>query len=322
MGILKSLVFLQAYEVNSGSCASSSNNPKHSNFRWTRETTNDSISSALSETFQISPGITQSLFSGVRTLAQDGTTTYSIVLAPFQTSIYQLTYNSGAAPAFRTLRAIGTDSTSQVTTSLNGPILTYTFVAGTLPSLGTVQVGDNVLVGNAFSALNQGTTGIWQIVSVTSNSFSVVNPTGIAQGPITLGASFANQIRIFSAAGVQIGDTLAISGGFSPVSRNAYLITLVTDYYLQFSYAGSLPAEGPITTQVAVYSMAKTMIYVESDQQIELLLNGAGSGPIIVPVSSNGSAFPGMFLLNGNIYSLSVINNSINPANVTLLSSE
>jgi hypothetical protein len=322
MGVLKSLVFLQAYDVNSGSCPSSSNAPKQSNFRWTRELTNESISSALSETFQIAPGQTQSLFSGVRTLSQDNTTNYSIALAPLQTNIYQLTYNSGTAPAFRTLRVIGTDATSQVTTSINGPILTYTFTGGTLPSLASVQPGDDVLIGSNFNLQNQGLTGIWQIISVTSNSFSVVNPTGIVEGPITLGSGFANQVRIFSAAGVQIGDTLAITGGFSPVSRNSYQVTLVTDYWLQFSYAGSLPSEGPINTEVTVYTMNKTMVYLESDQPVELLLNGAVSGPIVVPVVSNGVPFPGMFLLNSNIYSLSVINNSINQANITLLSAE
>jgi hypothetical protein len=317
MGVFKSLVFLQAYE---DSCTS--NSPKQSNFKWTREVSNFNISSALSETFQVAAGQTQSLFSGTRILSQDNTTAYSLALAPFQTSIYQLTYNSGTSPVFRTLRVIGTDATSQVTTSLNGPILTYTFTGGTLPDLSSVQVGDNVLIGSAFNAQNQGTTGIWQIVSVTSSSFSVVNSTGIIEGPITLGGGFANQIRIFSAAGVQIGDTLAITGGFSPVSRNAYQITLVTDYYLQFSYAGSLPSEGPITTEVSVYSMAKTLVYLESDQSIELLLNGANSGPIVIPTISNGSIFPGMFLLNSNIYSLSVVNNSINQANITLLSTE
>lgn len=323
MGVLKSLIFLQAYEVNSGSCASATAlNPKHSNFKWTREITNQNISNALSETFQIAPGVTQSLFSGTRTLSQDGTTTYSIALAPAQTNIYQLTYDTGTAPAFRTLRTIGTDATTQVTTSINGPILTYTFTGGTLPTLTSVQPGDDVLIGTNFNLQNQGLTGIWQVVSVTSTSFSVVNPTGIVEGPITLGSGFANQVRIFSAAGVQIGDTLAITSVFSPVSRNAYQITLVTDYWLQFSYTGSLPAEGPIMTEVTVYTMNKTMVYLESDQTVELLLNGGGTGPIVVPTASNGSVSPGMFLLNSNIYSLSVVNNSINQANVTLLSTE
>lgn len=313
MATLKSLVFLQAYE---DSCTS--NSPSRSNFKWTREN-QVSISEALSETFQIAPGATQSLFSGVISLTQDGSTQYSLALAPFQTSIYQLTNIAGTAPNFRTLRAIGTDATSQVTTSVNGTVETFTFTGGTLPSLASVQVGDQVLVGDDFNQLNQ---GIWQIVSKTSNSISIVNSLAYVEGPITLGSGFANQLRIFSAAGVQIGDTLIISSGFSPVSWGSYQITQVVDNYLQFSFLGSLPTESGILTQVAVYSMSKKMIYMESDQKLTVLLNSANSGPAIVPIVSNGSVFPGMFLLNGNVYNLSVTNNSISVANVTLLSAE
>lgn len=316
MATLKSLVFLQAYE---DPCPS--NQPNKSNFKWTREN-QVSISQALSQTFQIAPGESQALFSGSVSLTQDGTTQYSLALAQFQTSIYQLTNTGGTAPTFRTLRTIGTDATTQVTTSINGPILTYTFTGGTLPNLSSVQVGDNVFIGSDFNQLNQGSTGIWSIVSVTSTSFSVVNPTGYIEGPITLGSGYTNQVRIFSADGVQIGDTLIISSGFSPVSWGSYRITLVTDYYLQFSFLGSLPAESGILTEVAVYSMAKSMVYMESDQNLTVLLNGSETGPSIVPIVSNGTVFPGMFLLNSTIYSCSVTNNSISVANVTLLSAE
>ncbi len=319
MGALKTLIFLQAYQ--DASC-NTSNSPKRNDFKWTREISRAPISNALSETFQIPPQTTQLLFNGIRTLTQDGTTQYSIALAPFNTSVYQLTNTGGTPAGFRTLRTIGTNATSQVTTSINGPILTYTFTGGTLPNLSSVVVGDNVLIGNLFNPSNQGTNGVWQIVAVSSNSISVVNPNGYVQGPVTLGSGFANQLRIFSAAGVQIGDTLVISSGFSPVSQNSYQIVLVTDYYVQFGYAGSLPAEGPITTEVAIYSMAKTMIYMESDQNLEILINGAGSGPIIIPTVNNGTPYPGLFLLNSIVWSLSITNNSINQANVTLLSTE
>lgn len=321
MATLKTLVFLQGYEGSPSSSCSSSNAPSKNFFKWTREN-QSSISQALSETFQIAPGESQTLFSGTVALTQDNTTQYSLALAPFQTSIYQLTNTAGTAPTFRTLRTIGSDATTQVTTSVNGPILTYTFTGGTLPNLASVQPGDNVLIGNDFSQFNQGSTGIWQIISKTTNSFSVVNPTGYVEGPITLGSGFANQVRIFSAAGVQIGDTLVISSGFSPVSWGSYQITQVVDNYLQFSYLGQLPSETSITTEVGVYSVAKTMVYMESNQNLTVTLNGGSPGPTIVPIVSNGSVFPGMFLLNGITYSCAVTNNSINTANVTLLSAE
>jgi len=316
MSTLKTLVFLQSYEDGF-----TSNSPLKRNFQWTRET-QLSTSAALSETFQIAPQSTQTLFSGTRVLTQDGTTQYS--LAPvFASDLYQLTNTGGTVPGFRVLRTIATDATTQVTTSLNGPVLTFAFTGGTLPNLSSVQPGDEVLIGNLFNQLNQ---GIWQIISKTTTSISVVNQSGYIQGPITLGSGFATQLRIFSSTGVQVGDTLVISSGFSPVSWGSYIVTQVTDYYLQFSYTGSLPTEGPITTEVAVYSMAKTTIYLETDQNVELLINGAVSGPIVSPMVSpttkTNIIFPGLFLMNGTVWSLSLVNNSITPANVTLLSAE
>lgn len=314
MGNLKSLVFLNAYEDTN-----TSNQAQHQNFRWTREITNASISNALSETFQIAPGATQVLFSGTRTLTQDGTTRYDLSLAPLSTSIYQLSYASGTAPGFRTLRTIGTDATSQITTSINGPVLTLTFSGGTLPSLGTVLVGDQILIGDDFNELNQ---GIFSIISLNTTSISIANPSGYVEGPITLGSDFSTQLRIFSGTGVQINDTLVITSGFSPVSWNSYTITQVTDYYVQFSYAGALPQESNILTQVAVYSMAKSFVYLETDQNLKILINGSSSGPVVQPLISNGRPYPGQFMLSSDTYSLSVVNTSVTPSNVTLLSTE
>ena len=192
---------------------------------------------------------------------------------------------------------------------------------GTTPfNLSSVQVGDQVLIGNNFNQLNQ---GIWTVISVTSTSFSVVNSTGYTEGPIALGSGYATQVRFFSAAGVQVGDTLVISEGFSPVSFGSYQITQVTDNTLQFSFAGSLPAQSGILSEVAVYSMAKSLIYLESDQNLGVTLNGTLSGAQIVPQVTTSKTFPGSFMQNGAVvYSLSVTNNSVNVANVTLLSAE
>jgi hypothetical protein len=94
------------------------------------------------------------------------------------------------------------------------------------------------------------------------------------------------------------------------------------DNALQFSFTGILPTQTNITTEVAIYSMAKTTIYLEADQNVELLINGANAGPILTPLVSNGKVYPGLFLLNSTTYSLSVTNTSITTANITLLSTE
>ena len=191
--------------------------------------------------------------------------------------------------------------------------------AATAFNLATCQVGDFVQVGSNFSQLNQGT---WQIIALTSNSFSVNNPQGVGEGPILLGASFASQIAICSAAGVQVGDTLIISGGFSLVTQGSYVVTAVSANSLEFYTTGVLPQEGPIQTQaIAIYSAAKSLIYLESDAPLSVIVNGVTVASIL-PFIVNACVTPGVFLLKSTVYSLSVNNAGVNPANMLLIAAE
>jgi hypothetical protein len=177
---------------------------------------------------------------------------------------------------------------------------------------GGVVVGDYVTIGNLFNNLNQGQ---WQIISLTATSFSVVNPLGVNEGPYILGSGFANQINIYSAAGVQVGDTLQISGGFSPVTQGYYTVTAVTNNYLQFSSVGVLPAEGPITTEsIAVFSNAQRFIYLESNQHVTMIVNNVAGNEINPLVGSVSDITPGIFLRTSTVYSLTVTNVSASNA--------
>jgi hypothetical protein len=193
-----------------------------------------------------------------------------------------------------------------------------------------VVVGDFVTVGSDFNADNQGT---FQIISMTPISFSVVNTAAVGEGPITLGASFATQLQIFSDAGVQVGDTLVISSGFSPVSWGSYVITAVYAESLEFSSTAILPQETNILSPVVIYSMAKSIIYMESDQNLTVTVNGVALAaqiqPFVVtncptglPSSALGVSTPGILMLTSTIYSLSVTNNGLVAANVFLAAAE
>jgi hypothetical protein len=311
-------IFLNAY-----SDSYPSNAPSRSSFRWNRDANGVLASNPDSLQFTLAPGETRSLVSGERSLTQDGTTQYSIAPVPFETSSYQFTWVGGTNPTFRTARVTGADTTTQVTVTLNGTVLTFTSTGGTNFSLisGGVIVGDYVTIGNEFNQANQGQ---YQIIGLTATSFSVVNEFGVTEGPITLGSSFVSQVSIYSAAGVQVGDTLDITGGFSLVTQGAYKITAVTDTYLQFSSTATLPTEGPITTEaISVYFMAKKLVYIESDQHVTLTING-DTGDEIVPLVGCGACevSPGMFLRTSTIYSLSITNASTTVANLFLASIE
>lgn len=186
-------------------------------------------------------------------------------------------------------------------------------------NLSAVQVGDYVRLGNLFSPLNQGEQ---KIISKTANSFTVINETGAPEGPITLGSGFASQVQIYSALGVQPGDMLVISGGFSPVTQGSYVITAVAAEYIQFYSTDVLPIEGPIQTQaIAAYSAAKRLIYLESDQKCTVTMNGSNNCQVS-PIVINNSAQPGVFMNTSTIYSLSIVNNSTDTANLFMASAE
>lgn len=313
---LNLLVFLNSY-----SDPNSSNNPSLSNFKWDREMNGLSCSNPQSLAFSLAPGESRVLFNGVRSLAQDNTTQYTLTLKPLTTNTYVLSAVGGTLPNFRAPRAPGADATTQITVTQNGPLLTFASTSGTPLNLisGGVVVSDFVRLGNLFNQANQGE---WQIVALTATSFTVINELGAAEGPITLTSDFANQIQIYSAAGVQANDTLLISGGFSSVTQGSYEVTSAGANFLEFYSTAILPLEGPITTQaVAAYFMAKQLVYLEADQHVSMILNGV-SGNEIEPLSGVNNPQPGIFMRSSTVYSMSVTNVSPNTANVFLASAE
>jgi hypothetical protein len=297
-----------------------SNNPNLNLFKWSRDLQSLSVAKAKSEQLCLAPGESRSLFNGTRTLLQDNTTEYELSLKPASSNTYVLKHVGGTAPQFRTLRSTGTDATTEVSVTKNGNVLTFESTGGTPFDLitGGAVVGDEVKIGAGFAVSNQGT---FKLLSRTAVSFSVENPSGAAEGPITLGVDFENVIRIFSSSGVQVKDTLVISAGFSPVSQNSYEITAVTDSEIEFYSTYSLPEETVVTDDITVYSQAKKLIYIESDGKAAILVNGAAQGKI-EPIISNGEAKPGMLLKTETVWSLQITNDSINTVNLFFASVE
>ena len=305
--------------VNAYSDSQSSNAPSLNNVKWARDISGLPVNNPTSQGLSVAPGETKSLFSGLRTLGQDSTTQYSIALKPLSSNTYILSAVAGTLPNLRTPRSIGTDATTQVTVTVNGPVVTFTSTSGTLFSLGSVQIGDIVKIGDLFNSLNQGS---YAIIAKTSTSFSVENDLGTSEGPITLGAGFADQIQIFTAAGVQAGDTLIISGGFSPASQGSYKVTAVYANSLEFYSTGVLPQESNVLTQaIAIYSSAKRLVYMESGSKLNVILNGVNIGNM-EPLVINNTVSPGIFMMNCTIYSLSVMNTGLESAQLLMIAVE
>lgn len=310
----QAMIYLNAYADTSAS-----NSPSLNSFRWTREINGVPATDPISASPSLAPGESKVLFSGTRTLSHDGTTNYSIALKPLTSNTYVLSVPSGTLPNFRTPRAIGSDATSQITVTRNGPLTIFTSVAGTLLNLASVVVGDLVRIGSVFNYLSQGE---YKILSKTSTSFTVENQLGVSEGPITLGAGFASQIQIYSSAGVQVNDTIVINGGFSSVSQGSYNITSVGANFLEFYSTAILPQESNIQTNaISIYSSAKSFVYIESDKNVSVLINGSLAVKI-EPFVIGSTIQPGVFMLKSTVYSLEVQSASIDTANLFLATVE
>jgi hypothetical protein len=232
----------------------------------------------------------------------------------------------GQIPEFGSLFTLSGGANPGVANLAGGVNANIQLTGGTTATLfnlivGGAVVGDYVTIGNEFAPANQGT---FQILSLTATSFTVSNPNGVAQGAVTLGAEFASQVQIYSAAGVQVGDVLMITGGFSAATQGSYEITAVFANSLQFTSTTVLPQEGPITTEdIIIYSNAKTLVYMESDSALSVTVNGTVVGniePFVIPNAHQPSfpptVIPGPFMMKSVIYSLSVTNNGLVPANM------
>jgi hypothetical protein len=301
--------------------ATPTNTPQMSHFKWTREQQGLSSDAPISQEFALAPSESKDLFNGSRTLSHNGSTEYSLYKKPLVSNTYILEWNgNGAAPAFRTSRAIGSDATTEITVTKNGDLVTLTNTAGTAIDLvtGLVVVGDLVSLGAEFNSANQ---GVFKILSRTANSLSLENSSGSAE-VVVLGASYETALEIFSSNGVQVGDTLKILGGFSPVSRESFDITAVYSDRVEFFSAKVLPEESDVQTNaISIYSSAKKFIYIESSDKITLTINGTSQVTVEPFVEATGNK-PGMYFQKSTIWSLSCSNDSINMATIYLAAIE
>jgi hypothetical protein len=315
MSKLNILVHLNAY-----SDAASSNNPNLNNFKWSREVQGLAIDEAKSDGFRLASGVSSTVFNGSRTLVHDGTTQYQLSIKAGTANTYMLKAIAGTQPVFKTLRVLTTSIATTVSVSKNANLITIAVTAGPAVDFlaAGVVVGDLALLGTPFASQNRGT---FKILSATTTTISFENAGGIAEATVALTADFANEMRIFSAAGVQIADTLAILGGFSSLSQSNYEITYVADNYLEFYSTMTLPQETKTTTQIAAYTDAKQLIYIESNKKLDVTINGSQTLRI-QPFIMGTVVTPGMLLLKANIFSISVSNADASEAAVYIASVE
>ena len=278
------------------------------------------INEPESKSVSLAAGETLSLFSGVVSISDDGTTSYNISLVSGSSNTYKIAHNSGTAPVFKAARNLSSDATTEITVTKNGPLLTFTSTSGTLLSLiaGGAVVGDEVRIGDGFNIVNQGK---YKILALTATSFQIENDAGQAEGPIVLGALFADILQIFSAAGVQVGDKVDLLSPFSLVTVGTYEITDVNPDYIEIYSFKSLPSETNITVQLNIYNNSKQYIYIESDKILSLSIDNMSVGKI-EQLKAGTSIKKGIFMKSGSMYQASVKNEDTSSALIFFVSAE
>lgn len=319
MSKLNLLIHVNAYEDSNPT-----NNPSRNNFKWNRDQQGIDISEPTSQSVSLPAGQSLTLFSGTVSNSADNTTTWDIALKAGTSNTYKISKNAGTSPAFRTARVSAADATTQITITKNASLLTIASTGGTALDLivGGVIVGDEVRLGNLFNPVNRGK---YKILARTATSLTIENGSGQAEGPITLGAGFADQLSIFGASGVQVGDKVDLVAGFSSVSFGTYEITDVSPDYIEVYSSEALPVESAISNNPAaliVYRDAKQFVYIESNKKLEVKINGSLTPNTIEPMQAGTANVPGMFMSSSSMKSLQVTNLSMETATIFYVTAE
>ena len=319
MNKLNLLVHLNGYQDTNPT-----NNPSMNNFRWNRDIQGIDIREPTSKSLILPAGQTLNLFTGSVATSADLTTTWNIALKAGTSQTYVISKAGGTSPAFRTARTTGADATTAITVTQNATLLTFSSTAGTPLNLivGGAVVGDDVRIGTLFNAANRGK---FKVLARTATSFTIENAAGQAQGPILLGAGFADQINMFSAAGVQIGDKMDITAQFSSVSFGTYEITDVSPDNVEIYSLQALPTETGISNNpnaFMIYNNAKTFVYIEADQSLEIMIDNSGTPNKLEPMRAGTSNQPGLFMSSASIKSLNITNKSMETATIFYVTAE
>lgn len=306
------------------------NTPQRRSVDWRRALQSIPVANPQTRTIQIDALSEVSIFDGTRSLTLDGTTQLALTLSSLDSSRYRLAWTgTGTAPGFRTDRGLNLSGDSITLTLQANGTLVVTHGAGAV--FGAVVVGDavyipGVLTGDTglFDSLNE---GLWTVLSASSTTLTLARPPGVVFSGISEVVALTTdaQFLAYSASGVQVGDAIDISGGFSTSTRTSYRVAAVTSRAVEFVSTAPIALETliPGVGTVKVYSAAKKYLLIESDQALAVKCNGATDETNrIEPLSAGDSGLVGFSEKWGTTYSLSLKNRSTVRANVLIISAE
>jgi hypothetical protein len=307
-----------------------SNKPLLRDIDYQRRLVNIATDSPFSQKVTLQPQSTLTIASTLRSTSQASTTQFAVTNTVDKTFRFRYT-GTGTNPVLRTKRTIGSDSTTVFTVTKTGNVVRFTFTGtGTAPSFvsNSVAVGDylNVESGGPFNVSNE---GYFQVVTVTATYIEVINSGGAAEANIALGANInsVSPFTIFSAAGVQIGDSVKItSTNFNIENRGVFSVSAVTADYFELDNGNpGIPETTTIGSSgdIVFYRDIYSWLYLESDQRVSVRLNGDSTNNVeVVPLAAGDSDQPGILLIKSEIYTLTIANLNDVPVTVKVALTE
>lgn len=306
-----------------------SSNPRLRFVDWTRDVSGIPVSDPKSESHRIDPGQSLSVFSGTRSTTIDGTSAFSLALLSVENaSTYRITNTAGTAPGFRTARAVAVGGVQLVfTVNANGTL----GVAAAAAIFGSVVAGDHVFIphtttGDAANEISVLNAGYWVVLGVTdTQNITLVRPTGEDFEGVgeTVTPTINGRFKVYSAAGVQIGDGMDITAGFSAAAQKIFTVTAVTDSFVEFVSSSPLPTQTgilPGAAGLSFYSESKRLVYVEATQEVVVRINGdVGNYQRTEPFDPSDSTKPGFYFRTGPTWSLTLYNRSSVAVDATIL---
>lgn len=304
-----------------------SNNPKRRTVDEDRYHEGMVTRRAESKGRTLAPGEEMVFFDASRSTAVDNTTQLALTLSPLAPDRYRLAWTTtGTNPAFRVERAFGASGQALTLTVNSNATLTVT---GAGPTYTTVSVGDVVLIpgtvtGDAAGPFNFLNVGYWAVIGRTTTSLTLTRPAGEGFSAVTETVTpGADQFIVFAPTGVQAGDVLSLSAGFSSNALRKYGVLAVAPKWVDLQTSTPVAAETAVTTAagLAVYSEARTWTYIETDQLVVVRYNGdTGATNEIEPIEAATKSKTGFDLKRGSVWKVSILNKAAVVANVAVTS--
>lgn len=317
--ILNITTQILSYSDNVGN----TDNPLQRNFDWGRRLVGLVIEKPDQKEASIAPGATMTVFNSAVSTGLAALDNLS--LAYEGNSVYSLKVNSGSG-SFRAARTVTGIVGNQATVSIsNNAIARFTFDVSA--DLTAVQYGDTMRIASLNThddspfGFNDINSGSWIVLAVGPNYVDVYRgPNELCDGiNETVPAVLANDVKFFSSAGVQAGDTLSIAGSFSPVSFGQFEVIDVTADTLYFTSTKPLPDQDVLYTlnTISIFGDAKQYLYLETDQSIIVRLNAdTTDNNMVDPIVAGDPWQVGFLHKTGLVYKIEIVNKSMTTANV------